>query len=279
MDNLSLVTKIKLNLDSNNKYLEVKNGQFIIYDSKQILLFSKNLSYKKLNLTNNEKEIYIHFIKKIDNEKFLCLNYNNIYIFTIKSEIIINRIIKFDENQKIKDATGLKNGVIIAATNNQILSIRINDNKTEKIKLLKNPDEFLLENNDIKNITLEFNIYNLPNNNNTILIHSFSFGYETVSLGCSEDYFYYIKEMIFTFNINECEIINYIKNLEYNYIGFLPKLKIMISNKYICILKNIDKLFIYNISNYEFIKEIEFNEMGKYYLCYHFDENIILFQA
>lgn len=279
MDNLSLVTKIQLNLDSENKYLEIKNGKFLIYDNKQILSFSKNLSYKKLFLSKNENEIYINFIKKINNGKFLCLNNNKIYIFTIKSEIIINNIIKLEENQKILDAIELKNGVIIVSTNNQILSVKINDNKFEINKLLKNPDEFLLKNDNIKNINLEFNIYNLPNNNNTILIHSFSCGYETVSLGCLEGYYYYIKEKIFSFNIDKCIITNYIKNLEYNILDTFNKLKIMINNKYICILKNMNKLFIYNISNYEFIKEIEINEMEKYYLCYHFDENIILFHG
>ena len=57
INQISLQTKIKLNLDNSKyKYLNLKDGTFIIYTEKEILLFKKNLNYIKLFSSNNKKK-------------------------------------------------------------------------------------------------------------------------------------------------------------------------------------------------------------------------------
>ena len=76
-------------------YLNLNNSSFLIYNAKEIIIFYKNLSFKKLFLSNNDEEDNIQFIKNIINDKLLCLNNNKLYIFTIKPVIKISKIIKF----------------------------------------------------------------------------------------------------------------------------------------------------------------------------------------
>ena len=140
-NNLSIESKIKLNLHDLCSYLYVERGKFLIYTSKEILLFYKNLSFKKLFLSHDEKKNQIAFIKRMNNGNFLCLNNNALYIFTIKSKIIINKIIKFETNQHIENAIELDNGTIIALVNqNQFFSIKLKNYKDEKM----NYSEFLM---------------------------------------------------------------------------------------------------------------------------------------
>ena len=51
--NLSIETKIKLNLE-NCGYLYIEKGKFLIYTQKEILLFDKKLSSKKLFLSKKK---------------------------------------------------------------------------------------------------------------------------------------------------------------------------------------------------------------------------------
>ena len=76
-------------------YLNLNNSSFLIYNTKEIIIFYKNLSFKKLFLSNNDEEDNIQFIKNIINDKLLCLNNNKLYIFTTKPVIKISKIIKF----------------------------------------------------------------------------------------------------------------------------------------------------------------------------------------
>ena len=128
MNNLSLVTKIRINSMpfENLEYLKIKKRKFLIYNEQEILLFNQNLSYKKLSSFLEEDEIYVQFIKKISCGKFLSLINNNIYIFSIEPEIKIMKKLKFENNQWISDANELKNGIILAITDNSILKIVIN---------------------------------------------------------------------------------------------------------------------------------------------------------
>lgn len=48
--NLSIETKVKLNLE-NCRYLYIEKGKFLIYTLKEIFLFDKKLSSKKLFLS------------------------------------------------------------------------------------------------------------------------------------------------------------------------------------------------------------------------------------
>jgi len=261
MNNLSLVTKIKI--DSmpygDFKYLKIKKGKFLIYNEKEILLFNKNLSYKKLFPFHDEKEISIKFIKKISCGRFLSLNNNNIYIFTIEPEIKIIKKIKLDNYKWIRHAIELKNGIILATNDNSILKIIINDNKEEINEIFRIPDECKVKN--IKKIhpQLFFDIYNLPNNDNIILINSHSFGSYHPDEGCVRMTEFYKKNMIFTFNVNECKIIDYIKILENNYLdpSLYGELKIIINNKYIFASNNNDKIYIISLSDYKIIKELD----------------------
>ena len=93
-------------------------------------------------------------------------------------------------------------------------------------------------------IDLRFNIYNLPNNNNNILINSYSLGSYYETEGCVRGIEYYSKNMIFTFNVNECKIIDYIQILEHKSYNINPynELKIIINNKYIIASNN--KIYI-----------------------------------
>jgi len=235
MSNLSLVTKIRV--DSmpygNFEYLKIGKGKFLIYNREEILLFNKNLNYKKLFPFLEEDEIYIQFIKKISCGKFLSVNNNNLYIFTIEPEIKIIKKLKFEKNQWIRNAIELKNGIILTKTDNSILKIIINDKNEEISEIFRIPDEFKVKNIKKMNIDLRFNIYNLPNNDNTILINSYSLGSYYETEGCVRGTEYYSKNMIFTFNVNECKIIDYIKILEnesYN-INLYTELSIIINNK------------------------------------------------
>ena len=106
-------------------------------------------------------------------------------------------------------------------------------------------------------IDLRFNIYNLPNNDNTILINSYSLGRYDQTEGCVQGTEYYSKNMMFTFNVNECKIIDYIQileNISYN-INPYSELSIIINNKYIIASNNNNKIYIIYISDYKIIKD------------------------
>ena len=188
----------------NFEYLKIKKEKFLIYNEKEILLFNKNLSYKKLFsfLEEDEDEIYVKFIKKISSGKFLSLINNNIYIFTIEPEIKIIKKLKLENNQWINDAIELKNGIILAKADNSILKIVINDNKEEINEIFKIPDECKVKNIKKMDINLSFDIYNLPNNDNIILINSYSLGRYYNIEGYVDITEYYSKNMMFTFNVN-----------------------------------------------------------------------------
>jgi len=200
------VTKIRINSMpfGNFEYLKIKKEKFLIYNEKEILLFNKNLSYKKLFsfLEEDEDEIYVKFIKKISSGKFLSLINNNIYIFTIEPEIKIIKKLKLENNQWINDAIELKNGIILAKADNSILKIVINDNKEEINEIFKIPDECKVKNIKKMDINLSFDIYNLPNNDNIILINSYSLGRYYNIEGYVDITEYYSKNMMFTFNVN-----------------------------------------------------------------------------
>ena len=122
-------------------------------------------------------------------------------------------------------------------------------------------------------INLSFDIYNLPNNDNIILINSYSLGRYYNIEGCVDMTEYYSKNMMFTFNVNECKIIDYIKILEnksYN-INSDYKLRIIINNKYIIASNNNSKIYIINVSDYKIIKELDIYN----YKIFGFDENKI----
>ena len=202
MDNLSLQTKIEISSDSwtNYNYINFNYGSFLIYTRKDIIIFYKNLSFKKLFLSNNGEKDDIKFIKNINNEKLMCLNNNKLYIFTIQSKIIISKIIKFENNQNVLDAIGLKNGMILTITNNDLLSVKINNNKDEIIQISKVPKECFINKIFDHEFNLLINIYELPNNN--ILISSQSSGLYHQDSGCIRDELYYNRNKQFIFNID-----------------------------------------------------------------------------
>ena len=170
--NLSIETKIKLNLE-NCGYLYIEKGKFLIYTQKEILLFDKKLSSKKLFLSK-KNNVQIYFIKKKNNGKFLCLNNNDLYIFTIKSVIIINTIIKFKSNQHIDNEIEFKNGILIAQINQKIFfSIKLKNSKVEINELFTIPDDCFVKNRKISSKYMFFEFFKLPLNNNAILIHTF----------------------------------------------------------------------------------------------------------
>ena len=76
----------------------------------------------------------------------LSVNNNNLYIFTIEPEIKIIKKLKFEKNQWIRNAIELKNGIILAITDNSILKIIINDKKEEINEIFRIPDECKLKN-------------------------------------------------------------------------------------------------------------------------------------
>ena len=122
-------------------------------------------------------------------------------------------------------------------------------------------------------IHLSFYIYNLPNNDNIILINSYSFGAYHQTEGCVRGIEYYSKNMIFTFNVNKCKIVDYIKifeNESYNSNDY-TQLRIIINNKYIIALNKYNKMYIFNMSDYKLIKELDVLN----YKTFSLDENKI----
>ena len=274
MNNISLQTKIEINLKYwNYNYLNLNNSSFLIYTTKDIIIFYKNLSFKKLFLSNNGEEDNIEFIKNINNKKLLGLNNNKLYIFTIKSIIIISKVIKFENNKKVLDAIELKNGIILAIINNDILHIKINNNKYEIIQISKVPQECFINKIYNHEFHLLINIYELPNNN--ILISSESSGTYFQNTGCCRGLEFYSKNKQFIFNMDQCKIIHFFPKVEnekpFSYSPNTNKLKIIIYNKYICISRN-KGFYIYNISDYKLIKQINLHD----FMIFNFDENMIL---
>lgn len=264
--NLSIETKIKLNLE-NCGYLYIENGKFLIYTLKEILLFDKKLSSKKLFLSKNKNKnnVQIYFIKKMNNGKFLCLNNNDLYIFTIKSEIIINKIIKFKSNQHIDNAIEFRNGILIAQINQKIFfSIKLKSSKDEINELFRIPDDCFVKNRKINSKDMFVEFFKLPLNNNAILIHTFSLGIENIRNTNGGNNMmmqfswlnYYIKEKVFSFNVEERKITDYIQTLEFETGNGFYKIDVIVSNKYICILKDMNNLLIYNMYDYKIVKVI-----------------------
>ena len=271
MNELSFETKIKLNSGSQIfNYLALKNGSFLIYTTNEIIIFYKNLNFKKLFLHNDNEELKIKFIKNINNEKFLCLNNKNLYIFTIKSDIKILKKFQLEDNQMILDAIELKNGMIIAITNSNILNINVDKDKICKISEI--PKECLINKTQIQDFNQTNDIYELPNNN--ILIHSHLYYEYYQNEGCIRGDLYYNKNKEVIFNIDKCKVIHCLVNFdhenEFSYASNFDKSKILIYKKYICISKKTN-IKIYNISDYEFIKEIS----GLNLKIFNYDENMI----
>ena len=125
INQISLQTKIKLSLDNvKYKYLNIKDGTFIIYTTKEILLFNKNQNYIKLFPSNKEKKPDIKFVKYINKGKIIFLNKYDLYISIIKSKrLFSSTIIKLKREQNVLDVIELKNGVILAITREDILEI------------------------------------------------------------------------------------------------------------------------------------------------------------
>ena len=274
MNTLSLQTKIEINSDNRKyKYLNLNNSSFLIYTRKEIIIFYKNLSFKKLFLSNNGEKDNIKFIKNINNGKLLGLNNNKLYIFTIKSIIIISKIIKFENNKNVLDAIELKNENILAVTNNNILHIKINNNKAEIIQNFKVPQECFINKIYAHECHLLINIYELLDNN--ILISSKSSGTYFQKTGCCRGIEFYSKNKQFIFNMDQCKIIHFFPKVEnenpFSYSPNFNKLKIIIYNKYICISKN-KGIYIYNISDYKLVKQINLHD----FKIFNFDENMIL---
>ena len=262
--NLSIETKIKLNLE-NCRYLYIGKGKFLIYTLKEILLFDKNLSSKKLFLSKNEGDAQIYFIKKMNNGNFLCCNNNDLYIFTIKSEIIINKIIKFKSNQHIDNAIEFRNGILIAQINQKIFfSIKLKNRKDEINELFRIPDDCFVKDRKTDSNGMFVAFFKLPLNNNAILIHTVSLGIEYIrnTNGGNNMMFqiswpyHYIKEKVFSFNVDERKITDYIQTLESNNESYYYKLDVIVTNKYICILKDINNLLIYNMYDYKLVTQI-----------------------
>ena len=279
MNQISLQTKIKLNLDNSKyKYLNLKDGTFIIYTEKEILLFNKNQNYIKLFPSNNEKKKKdIKFVKYLNKEKIIFLNQYDLYISTIKSKrIFSSTIIKFKRDQNVLDVIELKNGMILAITREDILEIKINDNKYEICRLSENPikdNKFLLSNETFgeERDIFKLSSYELPKNN--ILISLVLVRFELSGTHCTFIKNHYRTEEVI-FNLDKFKIIKNLKNYISTYDfeeSFKPYL-IKIYNKYICISKK-NNIYIYDIANYELIKELNFNFNIN---TFNFDENIIL---
>ena len=202
----------------------------------------------------------------------LGLNNNKLYIFTIKSIIIISKVIKFENNKNVLDAIELKNGIILAIINNDILHIKINNNKYEIIQISKVPQECFINKIYNHEFHLLINIYELPNNN--ILISSESSGTYFKNKGCVRGKLSYYKNKQYIFNLDKCKIIHLFQKLEnenpFSYGSNFDKLTIIIYNKYICISNN-NGIYIYNISDYKLIKRINVYR----FMIFNFDENMI----
>ena len=287
---MSLQTKIELNLINFQfysgicKYLNLNDESFLIYNFKEIFLFNKkNLSYKKIfPLNNNEKsETYIKLVKYINKDKFLFLNFNDLYIyFLIKSKKIFpSKIIKFEKDQIVLDAIELKNGMILAITKNDILNIKINDDKYEIVKLFKFPEEYLFKDKDNYNNGKQFklSIYELPKNNiliSSVVTNTISTGYDCMS------YYYSYKTREVIISLDNFIIIKELKDIysEHQYCS-TSIFKIVIFNIYICSIKSKD-IYIYDVSHYDLIKIINvFNIngfMGFNNDVYNYDDNILL---
>ena len=303
--NLNIETKIKLNLE-NCRYLYIEKGKFLIYTLKEIFLFDKKLSSKKLFLSKNKNDVQIYFIKKMNNGNFLCLNNNDLYIFTIKPVIIINKIIKFKSNQHIDNAIEFRNGILIAQINQKIFfSIKLKNIKDEIKELFRIPDDCFVKNRKIDSNYMFVEFFKLPLNNNAILIHTFSLAIENIrNTNCGNNMMmqfswpnHYIKEKVFSFNVDERKIKDYIQTLEFETRTNFYKLDVLVSNKYIFILKDMNNLLIYNIYDYILIKQItiffpcnlsyrkSYNAFELMFFdgeimfppnnCFHFDETII----
>jgi len=173
----------------------------------------------------------------------------------------------------VLDAIELKNGMILAITYNDILSIKINDDKVEKTKISKVPQECYINEIDNYEFELLINIYELPNNN--ILISPESSGTYFQNSGCLMGDVYFYKNEQFIFNLDKCKIIHFFQNVgngnPFSYYSNFDKVKIIIYNNYICISKY-KRIYIYNISDYKLIKKINvFDSM-----IFNYDENMIL---
>ena len=275
LNQISLQTKIKLDLSSMNiKYLILEDGRFIIYNKYEILMFDKNLSFKKLFPSDNDhRNTDINFVKYINKGYILFPDGKDLYISNIKSNTILPS--KIEKVQNVLDVIELKNGIILAITRKDILKIKINDKNFEVYRLSENPfKNHKLFYRDSSHVTdlFKLSIYELPKNNILIsLIIQSSELCGTIALYCIDKY--RTEEVIF--NLDNCKII---KNMK-NYIStedfedsFKPYL-IKIYNKYICISKK-NNIYIYDISNYDLIKELNFS--FNIFNTFNFDENIIL---
>ena len=219
----------------------------------------------------------LNIIKYINKEKIIFFNNYDLYISTLNSnKIFSSTIIKFKRDQNFLDVIVLKNGMILAITREDILEIKINDNKYEIFRLSENPfkdNKFLFSNEwgDDRDI-FKLSIYELPKNN--ILISVIIVRFELCGGGMAlyDKEQYRTEEVIF--NLDKFKIIKNLKNYISNYDfeeTFKPYL-IKIYNKYICISKK-NNFYIYDIANYDLIKELNFSFNIN---TFNFDENLLL---
>lgn len=242
----------------------------------------------------------------MNNGKFLCLNNNDLYIFTINPVIIINKIIKFKSNQHIDNAIEFRYGNLIAQINQKIFfSIKLKYKKDEIKELFRIPEDCFVKNRKTGSDNMIVEFFKLPLNYNAILIHTLSLEIEYISntnggnnmmMQISWPY-YYIKEKVFCFNVDKRKITDYIQTLEFENGNYYYKLDVIVTNKYICILKDMNNLLIYNMLDYKLVTEIKiillnflshrkpFNIYEVHYFdgkvifppnsCFHFGETIL----
>jgi len=172
INKLNLQTKINLKFLKNNynkfiKFLNLKDGRFILYSEKEILLFNKNLKYKILfPFKNDNKDHDIKFVKCINKVNILFADNKSLYISTIKSSTILPSTIKKVRN--VLDAIELKNGMLLVVADEDLLKIKVNKNNFEVNRLCENPHKnhkLFLRDSYHYIETFKLSIYELPKNN------------------------------------------------------------------------------------------------------------------
>ena len=258
---ISIMTKININTHYYTlNYLYLKNGSFLIYTYDEIILFHKNLSFKKIYSSyyaNDSEKVEIIGIRKINDEKNLIFNYHNIYTFTIesKSKIKLAQAIHFSDSKKLFNVLVLKNGMIIGITNSEI--IKINIEASDYNTICKIPEECIIKETHKGGYTRKYNIYELPNNN--ILIYSNLFGIYEIGEGRLKEARRLNLDKYTIFNINKCKVIHCFENLNESVESkFLLMPIILICKDNICISNyNYNNIYIYDIFNYKLLKKLE----------------------
>jgi len=257
--------------------LLLKDGTILLYDENTISLLSKSLHRKLLfsfKKNEEEKEIsIIRNIKQIECGDILCCN-KVLYIFNIKSNIEIPKIINIPNDEILCDIIELRNKQLLGITKNSIIEIKKvwNINKKEEEYeinvIFKIPEKYIevpeTEKEKKNDTYIQYlNIYELVNKR--ILIHSFSTQLIYGSCGTHPPG-ELCTNKISIFDLNKKEIIHYFES-------FYNEANIIILEKYICICYN-NIIKIYDITDYKLLKEIE-DKFHKNYII-KYNENIII---